>query len=170
MLSASNASIISLRERENRLALIFILCSVNAGVIHVLVVDVVSMEFWDIRDKLVNDNAWGWSDVSVVVDLSVFIVIVVVVKCVAVVEVWVVLLIRTEAVITIRTISVITNVVYGISVTVSLRTTISTEVRSAEAINAGASISVSINLRGVRVIVENLNFTAEGGQGSTERG
>ena len=170
MLSASNASIISLRERENRLALILILCSVNAWIITVLVVPVVSMKFWDIGNKLVNDDTWGGSNVGVVVNLSVFIVIVVVVKCVAVIEVWVVLFIRTEAIVTIRTISVISLVIYGISISMSLRATVSAEVRSAEAVNAGASICVSINLGGVGVIVENFNFTAEGGERSTERG
>ena len=119
---------------------------------------------------MVNNDSWGGSDVGVVVNLSVFIVIVVVVKCVAVIEVWVVLFIRTEAIVTIRTISVISLVIYGISISMSLRATVSAEVRSAEAVNAGASIGVSINLRGVGVIVENFNFTAEGGERSTERG
>lgn len=157
-------------ERENRLTLILILCSVNAWVSRELVCDMVSMLGWDVRDKLVNNDSWGWSDVGVVIDLSVFIVIVVVVKCVAVVEVWVVLVIRTETIIAIRTISVITNVVSGISITMSLWAAVSTEVRSAEAINAGASISVSINLRGVGVIVENFDFTSEGGKRATEGG
>jgi len=50
----------------------------------------------------------------------------------------------------------------------TLSSSVPTEVRSGERIDTGATISVSINLLGVVVIVENFNFTAERRERSKE--